>query len=361
MIANRDLALACARLDMRSSLCRLPSCKLAGRFYVPGYLWQTSNWAEGGRDRQSKPSRGASRLRDELRQARLDADLTQEVVAEEMDWSISKIIRIETGAVGISTNDLTALLRLYKVRDPKRVKDLVVRGRAARKQTWYSKYRPVLTPTYFQYIEYETSASIIRSYEEIVVPGLLQTEEYAVSIAQQYRPNNTAKTVSSLVEVRMKRQELLLGRPNPPLLFFILDEAAIRRLLGDESLRKEQLEKLISMAEKQEIVIEIIPFGVGLHSGMSNVFSILEFPEPSGDVLYFEGVRESILSRDVTDEVTVYRELFEELRGISLGPKGTLDYLEELLTRSVKRLILYNSIASINPSREGKCIHFQKS
>jgi transcriptional regulator with XRE-family HTH domain len=267
------------------------------------------------------------RLRDELRQARLDAGLTQETVADEMDWSISKIIRIETGAVGISTNDLTALLRLYKVRDPRRVKDLIVRGRAARKQTWYSKYRPVLAPTYFQYIEYETSASIIRSYEEIVVPGLLQTEEYATSITQQHRPNVTVKTVSALVEVRMKRQELLLGHPNAPLLFFILDEAVIRRLLGDESLRKEQLEKFITMTEKPGIVIEIIPFGVGLHSGMSNVFSILEFPGLSDDVLYFEGVHESLFSRDVTEEVTVYRELFEELRSISLGPKGTLDYL----------------------------------
>ena len=267
------------------------------------------------------------RLRDELRQARLDAGLTQETVAEEMDWSISKIIRIETGAVGISTNDLTALLRLYKVRDPRRVKDLITRGRAARKQTWYSKYRPILTPTYFQYIEYETSASIIRSYEELVVPGLLQTEEYAVSITQQYRPNVTAKTASTLVEVRMKRQELLLERPNPPLLFFILDEAVIRRLLGDKSLRKQQLEKFISMTERPEVVIEIIPFGVGLHSGMSNVFSILEFPGPSEDVLYFEGVHESIFSRNMTEDVTVYRELFEELRSMSLGPKGTLDYL----------------------------------
>ncbi len=125
----------------------------------------------------------------------------------------------------------------------------------------------------------------------------------------------------------MKRQELLLGHPNAPLLFFILDEAVIRRLLGDESLRKEQLEKFITMTEKPGIVIEIIPFGVGLHSGMSNVFSILEFPGLSDDVLYFEGVHESLFSRDVTEEVTVYRELFEELRSISLGPKGTLDYL----------------------------------
>lgn len=125
----------------------------------------------------------------------------------------------------------------------------------------------------------------------------------------------------------MKRQELLLGRSDLPLLFFILDEAVIRRLLGDESLRKGQLEKLISMAERPEITIEIVPFAIGLHSGMSNVFSILEFPGLSEDVIYFEAVHESLFSRDATAEVTVYRELFEELRSVSLGPKGTLDYL----------------------------------
>lgn len=283
------------------------------------------------------------RVRDELRQARQDAGLTQEAVAEQMDWSMSKIIRIETGAVGVSTNDLTALLRLYKVKDPERVKDLVTRGRVSRKPTWYSKYRQILSPVYFQYIEYETAASIIRSYEEILVPGLMQTEEYATSITRQYRGDFTTKMVRSLVEVRMRRQELLLGRANPPLLFFIMDEAVICRLLGEDSLRKAQMEKLISMAERPEITIEIVPFSVGLHSGMSDTFSILEFPGPSEDVIYFEGVRDSIFTRDVTEQVAVYRELFEDLRKISLGPKGTLDYLVKAadgirLERSIQKI-----------------------
>jgi transcriptional regulator with XRE-family HTH domain len=268
------------------------------------------------------------RVRDELRQARQDAGLTQEAVAEQMDWSMSKIIRIETGAVGISTNDLTALLRLYKVKDPQRIKDLITRGRAGRKPTWYSKYRQILSPVYSQYIEYETAASIIRSYEEILVPGLLQTEEYATSIIRQYSRDSTARAVKSLVEVRTRRQELLLGRSNPPLLFFIVDEAVISRLLGEEHLREAQLKKLISMADRPEITIEMVPFAVGLHRGMSDTFSILEFPGSSEDVLYFEGVRESIFTRDASEEVSAYREIFEDLRRISLGPKGTLDYFK---------------------------------
>ena len=279
----------------------------------------------------SSPLVERRRLRAELRQARLDAGLTQEAVAEQMDWSLSKLIRIETGAVGISTNDLTALLRLYDIKDPKRIRALVAQGKEARKQTWWSRYRTVLPPTYFQYIEYETSASIIRSYETLLIPGLLQTEEYATAVAQRYRLNLNPNTVKTLVEVRMKRQELLLGRGNPPLLFFVLDEAVIHRLLGAEDVRQAQLEKLIRMADIPEVTIEIVPFSVGLHRGMGENFNVLEFGElPDNDVLYFESVRDAIFSHDATDEIAVYRELFEELRKMSLGPKGTRDYLSEV-------------------------------
>ena len=268
-------------------------------------------------------------LRAELRQARQDAGLTQEAVAEKMDWSLSKIIRIETGAVGISTNDLVALLRLYKVKDSQRVKELITRAKAARQQAWWSKYRAALPPTYFQYIEYETSASIIRSYETILIPGLLQTEEYATAVVQQSKVDVPSRQVKSLVEVRMRRQELLLKQPKPPLLFFVLDEAVIRRLTGDQGLRKTQLEKLIELAGRREVTIEILPFAVGLHRGMTDNFNILEFPGSADDVLYFESGRGAIFSRDVTEEVTAYRELFEDLRRASLGPKGTLDYFIE--------------------------------
>jgi transcriptional regulator with XRE-family HTH domain len=271
------------------------------------------------------------RLRTELRQARQEAGLTQEAVAEQMDWSLSKLIRIETGAVGISTNDLTALLRLYNVKDRKRVRALVAQAREARRQTWWSKYRAVLAPTYFQYIEFETSASIIRTYETFVVPGLLQTEEYAIAVTARNRFDPDPKTVKTLVEVRMKRQQLLLDRPNPPLLFFIVDEAVIRRLVGDKDLRQAQVEKLIRMADRPEVTIEIVPFSAGIHRGVIEDFSILEFGETDdNDVLYFEGSRMASFSRDETDEIALYRELFEEMRNLSLGPQGSRDYLIEV-------------------------------
>jgi transcriptional regulator with XRE-family HTH domain len=270
------------------------------------------------------------RLRAALKQARLDVGLTQEAVAEQMDWSLSKLIRIETGAVGISTNDLIALLHLYDVKDARRVRALVAQAKEARKQTWWSKYRAVLEPTYFQYIEFETSASIIRAYQTLVIPGLLQTEGYATAVTQRNRFDPDPKTVKTLVEVRMRRQELLLDRSSPPLLFFVLDESIIHRLAGDEELRQAQVEKLIHMADRPEITVEIVPFSTGIHRGIIEDFNILEFDGNDSDVLHFEGARMASFTRDEADEIALYRELFEEMRHLSLGPKGTRDYLVEV-------------------------------
>lgn len=270
------------------------------------------------------------RLRAELKQARMDVGLTQEAVADRMDWSLSKLIRIETGAVGISTNDLTALLRLYNVRDPKRVRALIAQAREARKQSWWSKYRAVLAPTYFQYIEFETSASSIRTYHSLAVPGLLQTQEYAIALTQRNRFNPDSKTVRTLVEVRMKRQELLLDRSNPPSLFFVLDEAVLRRLAGDKELGKSQIDRLIQMADRPGVTIEVLPFSAGIHRGLMEDCNILEFSTDDSDVLYFESARQASFIREDSDEIALYRELFEEMRSLSLGPEGTRDYLVQL-------------------------------
>ena len=271
------------------------------------------------------------RLRTELRKARQDAGLTQDAVADQMDWSLSKVIRIETGSVGISTNDLTALLRLYGVKDQKLVEGLVSLGRAARQQTWWSKYRGIVPPTYFQYIEYETAASIIREYQALLVPGLLQTEEYAQTVMHLYRPKLTARGIKARVEIRMKRQQLLLERESPPLLFFILDESVITRLVGDKNTRQAQVMRLIEMADHPHVTIEIVPFSVGLHRGMAENFSILEFSgSTDSDILYIESASESIFSQDEAQEISIFRELFEDLRKVSLGPRGSRDYLAKI-------------------------------
>ena len=209
--------------------------------------------------------------------ARLQAGLTQDQVATAMDWSLSKVIRIEAGSVGISTNDLKALLILYKMVDGEQTDDLVALARAGRERSWQSAYRDVVSPRMLQLIEYEAAALIIRNFQPLVVPGLLQTEEYAKAVLGQFAGTATAARIDAQVDFRMRRQELL-DRADMPLLFFILDEAATRRLVGGPAVMRRQVRKLIELAGRPNITVEIVPFSAGVHPGLLGPFVIYEFP-----------------------------------------------------------------------------------
>jgi transcriptional regulator with XRE-family HTH domain len=270
------------------------------------------------------------RLRTELRRARLDAGLTQEQVATAMDWSLSKLIRIENGTVGISMNDLKAILAHYKITDDERSAELIALSRGARERSWWNSYRDV-APRLIQLIEYEAAAFIARNFQPLIVPGLLQTEEYARTSIRQLAPKLTASDVEAFVEIRMKRQELL-QRSSAPLLFFIVDEAVVRRIVGGHDVMRRQLQRMIDVSEMPNVTIEIVPFGAGLLPGLQSQFLIYEFPDAADDdVLYLEGVRGELLSRDSPDDVLSFRETFEQLREASLGPEGSINFMRALI------------------------------
>lgn len=272
------------------------------------------------------------RLRTELRRARGQADLTQDQVATAMDWSLSKVIRIETGAVAISTNDLRALLSLYGVDDGARIDELIQLARVSRQSSWLSKYRADITPQYLQYIEYEEAASFLRMYDPLLLPGLLQTEEYASRILRALAdPGADEEVIRNRIDIRLRRQRLL-EHASAPNLICVLDEAVIARIAGQADVAQGQLTRLIELVSRTNIEIEIVPFTAGLHRGLLEPFIILEFPDhEDGDVLFLESSRDAILSHDEVGEITGYRLVFEQLRGISLGVTGTLEYLQTVL------------------------------
>ncbi len=271
------------------------------------------------------------RLRAELRRARLDTGLTQEQVATAMDWSLSKLIRIENGSVNISTNDLKAILQHYKITDEGRIAELVSLSRSARERSWWSMYRDSAPPRLLQLIEYEAAAFIARNFQPLVVPGLLQTEEYARMSTLQLDPKMSASRVEASIEIRMKRQELL-KRADAPLLFFIMDEAVVRRVVGGMAMMRRQLERMIEVSDLANVTIEIVPFSAGLLPGLQGQFLIYEFPDATDDdVLYLEDGRGTLLTRDNTDEVLKLREEFERLREASLGPEGSIEFLRTLV------------------------------
>ncbi len=252
-----------------------------------------------------------------------------------MDWSLSKVIRIEMGAVGISTNDLRALLRLYEIEDEDRINGLIELAKLSRQASWWSKYREDITPQYLQYIEYEEAASVLRFYEPLLIPGILQSEDYVTEIIRELAdPGTAAERIRARIEIRLKRQQLLEQNPSPTLIC-VIDEAAIQRLLGQRSIARGQIVHLIELAERPNITVEIVPFSAGFHRGLLEMFTILEFPDPEdADVLFSETSRDTILSQDEAGEITGYREVFEQLRSISLGPDKTLSYLTNILKQS---------------------------
>jgi transcriptional regulator with XRE-family HTH domain len=271
------------------------------------------------------------RLRTELRRARLDAEQTQEQVATAMDWSLSKLIRIENGTVGISTNDLKAILAHYEITDDKRTAEMLGLARGARERSWWSGYRDA-PPRLIQLIEYESAAFIIRNFQPMLVPGLLQTEEYATTMIRNLAPQVSAEDVKLRVEIRMKRQQLLQQK-EMPLMFFIMDEAAVRRVVGGGEAMRRQLQRLLDESEKPTVTIEIVPFSAGAHPGMTGPFMLFEFPDAADDdALYLEGPDDARLNRDDAEEISRFRERFEVLRDLSLGPDGSRDLLRQLLS-----------------------------
>jgi hypothetical protein len=266
-------------------------------------------------------------LRAELRMARREARLSQEQVAGLLGWPLSRVIRIEACHLAISVNDLRALLSQYQAVGPDKADEIISLAMAVRKLSWWSEYRNVASPAVLQLIGHETMACVSRSFEPLLVPGLLQTEEYAREIIRHFKSCLPAERAEDLVRLRMRRQELLDQR-DPPSLFFVLDEAVVSRLAGGDAVMHRQIQTLADIATRPNVTIEIVPFTSGLHPGLTGPFVTLEFPNPADeDVLYLENIQGDLISRDAPEDVVSYRTAFELLRGISLGPDGSLAYL----------------------------------
>lgn len=275
-------------------------------------------------------------LTSELVRIRKEAHKVQEEVARALDWSPSKLIRIEGGTVGISTTDLHALLRLYGVDGE--VDRLTELARGSRERGWWQAYQADITDTAFRsYLGYEMGASIVRQFEVSLVPGLLQTEDYAKVVLRSYVGDIGQDRINTLADIRLQRQEQLHNREPAPEQYYILDEAVIQRqvgatLPGGKHIMPAQLRHLLELSERPNITIEIIPFEAGAHFGMKGSFSLLEFDADLGEVLYLENARGgdlTISGRDVA--VVEYREEFERLRNSAYDAERSRQLLTETI------------------------------
>jgi transcriptional regulator with XRE-family HTH domain len=255
----------------------------------------------------------------ELKRLRDAAGLTQDDVADRLDWHSTKVMRIETGRTAPHPNDVRVMLGLYGVTSPDQVSALVKLAQDARQRGWWYSYRDALLNRYEFFIGLEAEASSIRNFELAMIPGLLQTEDYARAVIRGGPMELHADEVERRVEVRMTRQQAL-SQEDRPQFWAILDEAAIRRTVGGPAVMRRQLESLAQAAEQVKTTIQIVPFGAGAHSGQLGPFVILDFPEPSEpEVVTMETVGGNLYV-DKPEEVRLYTTAFDHLRAVALSP-----------------------------------------
>jgi transcriptional regulator with XRE-family HTH domain len=278
-----------------------------------------------------------ARLTAELQRIRRDAGKTQEEVARALDWSPSKLIRIEGGNVGISTTDLQALLRYCDVTDETRTKELSALARGARARGWWDPYKDDLNDSaYSTFIGYEAGASVMRAFSPLLIPGLLQTEEYARALTIEFVPY--APTAEAIIEVRLLRQQKLLDQEDPLQQHYVLDEAVIRRRVGgqtDLGTMPRQLDHVLEMSRRPYVTVEVVPFERGSHFGMRGEFTILGFHSGPETVLYLESARArgGDLTVDDSAQIAAYLEAFEHLRQLALSEDESAAFIDAVATR----------------------------
>ena len=277
------------------------------------------------------PSTNRRRLRMELRQLREDAGLAQAYVADKLDWSVSKLTRVETGAVGVSVTDVRALLGIYKAAD-QTVDQLVTLARRARERRWWDKYKHYLNPAYQEFIGFEADAVSLRQFHGSLVPGLMQTEPYMREIMQTLSIAPVPPgTVDAMIEVRLKRQEQVLGGDDPTPFQVVLDEAALRRPVGGGHAMKAQLDHLAELQDHPSVSIYVLPFSAGPHVGMMGSFHIMEFASPiDPTVLFFEHPKGQVLLRDDHALIQQYGENLDRMVKMSLDGRAAVDKMREM-------------------------------
>ncbi|WP_190021862.1 helix-turn-helix domain-containing protein [Streptomyces hiroshimensis] len=267
------------------------------------------------------------RLGQELRKLRELKGMTAEEVAERLLVSQSKISRLENGRRSISQRDVRDLCGVYGVEDHRIVDSLMQMAKESRQQGWWHAFGD--TP-YSVYIGLETDAASLRVYEASLVPGLLQTPNYASAVTEGSWPEATTADIERRVQVRMRRQERITDPENPLRLWAVIDESALRRIVGSREIMAEQMRQLVQFSLEPHITVQVLPYDVGAHPGMYGKFSILEFNDPQdASTVYLEGIT-SDLYLEKPNDVQTYSVMYEHLRMQALNADHSRQFIDRV-------------------------------
>ncbi|MFB8030399.1 helix-turn-helix domain-containing protein [Streptomyces sp. NPDC056465] len=273
------------------------------------------------------------RLGQELRRLREIKGMTAEEVAERLLVSQSKISRLENGRRSISQRDVRDLCGVYEVEDHRVVDSLMQMAKDSRQQGWWHAFGDI---PYSVYIGLETDAESLRVYEPQVVPGLLQTRGYAEALINGALPEAPPSDIEKRVNVRARRQDRVNAPEHPLRLWAVIDESALRRLVGGKQVMIEQLEHLVEQSQLPHVTVQVLPFDMGAHPGINGQYAILEFPDAAdSSVVYIEGVT-SDLYLEKANDVQRYSVMYEHLRAQALNVDQTRQFISDI-TKSYTR------------------------
>lgn len=267
------------------------------------------------------------RLAAALRGLRAASDRTIEEVAMHMECSTAKISRIENGLVTVRIQDARDLLDLYGVHgaDRENLLDLV---RQAKSRGWWHPYLDLMADGFDRVIGFEAEAAVIRILEARLVPGLLQTRDYATALMSSRRDVPIA-TIERLVRLRMERQTMLRNA-DPPRIHLILDEAALRRRIGAPALMRGQYARLLDEAGTAAVTVQVLPLTAEPHQAPGYSFTIFEFDDAADPDVVFEERLEGTSFEESVEIVGRYRVAFDHAASCALDPRSSAEFLAEI-------------------------------
>ncbi|MBB5999775.1 transcriptional regulator with XRE-family HTH domain [Streptomonospora salina] len=257
---------------------------------------------------------------------RVEADLTHAEVAKRLEWSTGKVSNIETGvSKKPSVHDIRGLLDVYGVREGPMREALLELARKSRERGWWTKFSDVVG----EYPALEADASHISTYEPLLLPGLLQTPDYAALVTRASLVRDPVD-IQRAVDARKQRQEILTrSDPPAPEVWAVIDEAALMRVESERGVYREQVQHLIDVAEEpNKVTLQVLPMASGVHAGLRGPFVIMDFAGPlAGPVVFIETDMDGLYLED-DEEIDRYRRLLTHVQTAALPEDASTRFLK---------------------------------
>lgn len=276
------------------------------------------------------PGTQRRKLGRQLHSLRRKESLTQREVAARLEWSLTKIIRIEKGGVSVSVTDLKALLGLYKETNDEKVDQLTDMARSGHGQSWSDQYRGLISDEYAKYLALEGSAASLFISHPFLIPGLLQTGEYATALAASHQEGEESQR---MVELRVQRQERMFGKQGEPALAdltFLIGEEALHRWIGGPGTMADQLRHLLETAKRPNVNLRIIPYQAGAHPGMAGSSIMIRLPDEETAV-FNEGAGGDLLNEGDLVTITDSIDRFAKMEKLALPADRASDRILEMI------------------------------